>query len=157
MGSLCLDKTLRLNQFPTLCHLKQLIKKVHFKMNPEKLARMQAQVRIGGKGTARRKKKIIYKSDTTDDKKLQFALQKVRVNQIPGIEEVNLFKEDGNIMHFKNPRIQASLPSNTFALYGQHEEKPLTDLLPGIISQMGPESISHLGKLAGKMGGVRPE
>jgi len=126
-------------------------------MNPEKLARMQAQVRIGGKGTARRKKKTVYKSDTTDDKKLQSALQKVRVNQIPGIEEVNLFKEDGNVMHFKNPRIQASLPCNTFALYGQHEEKPLTDLLPGIISQMGPESMSHLGKLAGKMGRVNPE
>merc|ERR1712203_98771 len=131
--------------------------KIYLKMNAAKLARMQAQVRIAGKGTARRKKKTVHKSDTTDDKKLPSALQKVRVNQIPGIEEVNLFKEDGNVMHFKNPRVQASLPCDTFALYGSHEEKPLTDLLPEIISQMGPESILHLGKLAGKMGRVNPE
>lgn len=28
-------------------------------MNPEKLKKLQAQVRIGGKGTPRRKKKVI--------------------------------------------------------------------------------------------------
>jgi len=125
-------------------------------MNAEKLARMQAQVRIGGKGTARRKKKTVHKTDTTDEKKLQAALQKIRVNQIPGIEEVNLFKDDGSVMHFKNPKIQASLPSNTFALHGQYEDKQLTELLPGIINQMGPESISRLGKLAGIMDGANP-
>jgi len=125
-------------------------------MNAEKLARMQAQVRIGGKGTARRKKKTVHKTDTTDEKKLQAALQKIRVNQIPGIEEVNLFKDDGSVMHFKNPKIQASLPSNTFALHGQYEDKQLTELLPGIINQMGPESISRLSKLAGIMDGANP-
>jgi len=57
-------------------------------MDQEKLARMQAQVRIGGKGTARRKKKVVHRSATTDDKKLQSTLKKLAVSTIPGIEEV---------------------------------------------------------------------
>ena len=40
-------------------------------MNAEKLAKLQAQVRTGGKGTARRKKKVVHKTAATDDKKLQ--------------------------------------------------------------------------------------
>ncbi|KAK1336072.1 hypothetical protein QTO34_003872 [Cnephaeus nilssonii] len=57
-------------------------------MNQEKLAKLQAQVRIGGKGTARRKK-----TATADDKKLQF-LKKLGVNNISGIEEVNMFNNN---------------------------------------------------------------
>ncbi|KAL0602720.1 Transcription factor BTF3 [Plecturocebus cupreus] len=56
-------------------------------MNQEKLAKLQAQVRIGGKGTARRKKKVVHRTATADDKKLQFSLKKLGVNNISGIEE----------------------------------------------------------------------
>jgi len=58
----------------------------------EKLAKLQAQVRIGGKGTARRKKKVVHRSATTDDKKLQSTLKKLAVSTIPGIEEVSIKK-----------------------------------------------------------------
>ncbi len=34
-------------------------------MNKDKLARLQAQVRTGGKGTVRRKKKAVHKTTTT--------------------------------------------------------------------------------------------
>merc|ERR1719282_2009794 len=50
---------------------------------------LQAQVRIGGKGTVRRKKKVVHRTATTDDKKLQSSLKKLSVNNIPGIEEMN--------------------------------------------------------------------
>uniref|UniRef100_A0A9L0ILJ2 Basic transcription factor 3 like 4 n=1 Tax=Equus asinus TaxID=9793 RepID=A0A9L0ILJ2_EQUAS len=56
-------------------------------MNQEKLAKLQAQVRIGGKGTARRKKKVVHRTATADDKKLQSSLKKLAVNNIAGIEE----------------------------------------------------------------------
>ena len=59
-------------------------------MNPDKLSKLQEQVRIGGKGTARRKKKVVHRTATTDDKKLQSVLKKLSVNTIPGIEEVRL-------------------------------------------------------------------
>lgn len=57
-------------------------------MNPEKLKKLQEQVRIGGKGTPRRKKKVVHSTPATDDKKLQSSLKKLSVNTIPGIEEV---------------------------------------------------------------------
>jgi hypothetical protein len=47
------------------------------KMNAEKLKQLQANVRIGGKGTVRRKKKVVHRTATTDDKKLQSSLKKL--------------------------------------------------------------------------------
>jgi nascent polypeptide-associated complex subunit beta len=73
-------------------------------MNPEKLQKLAAQVRTGGKGTPRRKKKAVHKTTTTDDKKLNSTLKRLGVNPIPGIEEVNIFKEDGTVIHFNNPK-----------------------------------------------------
>merc|ERR1739848_772610 len=117
-------------------------------MNVEKLKQLQAQVRIGGKGTARRKKKVLHRTATTDDKKLQSSLKKLSVNNIPGIEEVNMMKNDGSVIHFNNPKVQASLTANTFAVTGQSETKQITEMLPGILNQLGAESLQHLKRLA---------
>lgn len=102
------------------------------RMNAEKLAKLQSQVRIGGPGTARRKKKVVHRTATTDDKKLQSSLKKLTVNNIPGIEEVNMFKDDGTIIHFNNPKVQASLAANTFAITGhaEHKRKISQKLMP---------------------------
>ena len=54
-------------------------------------------------GTARRKKKVVHKT-ATDDKKLQNSLKKLAVNNIQGIEEVNMIKDDGHVLHFTNPK-----------------------------------------------------
>ena len=59
----------------------------------------------GGKGTPRRK--VVKKSQASsqgDDRKLQAALKKLNVTQIAGVEEVNMFKDDGNVLHFASPR-----------------------------------------------------
>lgn len=73
-------------------------------MDHAKLARMQQSVRIGGKGTPRRKVKKVHKSAGADDKKLQTSLKKLNVQPIQAIEEVNMFKEDGNVIHFAHPK-----------------------------------------------------
>jgi nascent polypeptide-associated complex subunit beta len=39
-----------------------------------------------------------------DDKKLQTALKKLNVQPIQAIEEVNMFKADGNVIHFAAPK-----------------------------------------------------
>ncbi|KAB0346310.1 hypothetical protein FD754_011167 [Muntiacus muntjak] len=83
--------------------------------NQEKLTKLQAQVRIGGKGTARRKK-VVHRTATADDKKLQFSLKKLGVNNISGTEEVNKFTNQGTVIHFNNPKVQASLAANTFTI-----------------------------------------
>ena len=94
------------------------------------------QVRTGGKGSVRRKKKAVHKTASADDKRLQVALRvgaravrepaenctepdpllrahlkqgtlkRLGVNNIPGIEEVNLFRDNGSVIHFKNPKVR---------------------------------------------------
>lgn len=34
-----------------------------------------------------------------------------------------MIKEDGTVIHFNNPKVQASLAANTFAITGQAENK----------------------------------
>lgn len=136
--------------------------------------------------------KKVHKSSGTDDKKLQGSLKKLNVQPIQAIEEVNMFKEDGNVIHFAAPKgtsdsnnpiyvsppnhchsllppsfilpsqllpndtpgvttrqtVHASVPSNTFAIYGAGEDKELTELVPGILNQLGPDSLASLRKLA---------
>jgi len=116
-------------------------------MNKEKLNSLQAQVRIGGKGVPRRKKKVVHRSAGTDDKKLHSSLKKLSVNTIPAIEEVNMIKDDGSVMHFNNPKVQASLAANTFAITGHADNKQITEMLPGILNQLGSESLTHLKSL----------
>lgn len=131
-------------------------------MNAEKLKQLETQVRIGGKGSARRKKKVIHRTNTTDDKKLQVSLKKLGLTTIPGIEEVNMIKDDGEVIHFNNPKVQASLAANTFAVTGHAEVKQITEMLPTILSQLRAENFSSaLKKLAtsggntdGEKGGV---
>lgn len=43
-------------------------------------------------------------SAAQDDKKLQGALKKLNVQPIAGVEEVNMFREDGNVLHFTAPK-----------------------------------------------------
>uniref|UniRef100_A0A8C4ZRB6 Transcription factor BTF3 n=1 Tax=Gadus morhua TaxID=8049 RepID=A0A8C4ZRB6_GADMO len=117
-------------------------------MNQEKLAKLQAQVRIGGKGSARRKKKVVHRTASADDKKLQFSLKKLGVNNISGIEEVNMFTNQGTVIHFNNPKVQASLAANTFTITGHAENKQLTEMLPGILNQLGADSLTSLRRLA---------
>ena len=117
----------------------------------EKLKKLQnssQQVRIGGKGTARRKRKVVHRAATTDDKKLQYSLKKLAVNNIPGIEEVNMIKDDGTVIHFNNPKVQASPSANTFAITGHAENKNITEMLPSILNQLGTENINALKSLA---------
>lgn len=137
---------------------------------------------LGGKGTVRRK--IVRKAKPSaahDDKKLQGALKKLNVQPIPGVEEVNMFREDGNVLHFTAPKgellsfssvlsllvephdiyvigvaiinailstVHAAVSANTFAIYGTGHVKELTELVPGILNQLGPDSLASLRKLA---------
>merc|ERR1711966_455790 len=121
-------------------------------MNPSEgvnpaLARLQASVRIGGKGSVRRKKKVVHKTTTTDDKRLQNTLKRLAINTIPAIEEVNLFMESGEVIHFNNPKVQASIAANTYVIQGVAETKKLQDLFPGILNQVDKSVLPSLKKI----------
>ncbi|XP_042847289.1 transcription factor BTF3-like isoform X2 [Panthera tigris] len=117
-------------------------------MKQEKLVKLQAQVRIGGKGTARRKKVVHRTAIAEDDKNLQFSLKKSGVNNISGIEEGNMFTNQGTVIHFNNRKVQASLAANTLTITGHAERKHLTEMLLSILNQLGADSLTSLRRLA---------
>lgn len=122
-------------------------------MDRDKLLKMASAVRTGGKGTVRRKKKAVHKTTSTDDKRLQNTLKRLGVNTIPGIEEVNIFKDD-TVIHFVNPKVQASIAANTYVISGPSQNKKIQELLPGILNQMGPDSLNSLKKMMAQLGGM---
>ncbi len=71
-------------------------------VNNDKLSKLQAQV-LAASGP-RRKVKKAHKTVGGDDKKLQASLKKLNTQNVPGIEEINMFQEDGNVLHFKAPK-----------------------------------------------------
>lgn len=71
-------------------------------INSDKLAKLQAQANVDG--IRRKNKKPVGKVGGGDDKKLQAALKKLNTQPIPNIEEINMFQDDGNVLHFKAPK-----------------------------------------------------
>ena len=59
--------------------------------------------RTGGAGSQRRKKKTVHKTQLNDDKKIKTMIRKFNVQPLPDITEVNMFKEDHSVLHFKAP------------------------------------------------------
>lgn len=116
----------------------------------------------GGKGSVRRKKKVTSRNSAVQsDAKLGAVLKKLGATNIPGIEEVNFFKDDGKVIHFVNPKVQAAIAANTYIISGPNETKPLQELLPNIVSQLGMDNLSQLQSLAQAgavpgMGGMAP-
>merc|ERR1712110_54485 len=103
---------------------------------------------MGGEGTVRRKVLRKHGNHGADEKQLQSQLKRLGVNSIPGIEEVNMFKEDGTVIHFATPKVQASVSANTYTITGHGEPKRLEELLPGIINQLGPDNLMNLKRIA---------
>lgn len=71
-------------------------------INSDKLAKLQAQANADG--IRRKTKKTAGRVAGGDDKKLQAALKKLNAQPIPSIEEINMFQDDGNVLHFKVPK-----------------------------------------------------
>ena len=59
-----------------------------------------------------------------------------------------MIKDTGTALDSNNPKVLASLSANTFAITGHAEAKPITEMLPGILSQLGADSLTSLRKLA---------
>mmetsp|Transcript_35514 Transcript_35514/g.102292 ORF Transcript_35514/g.102292 Transcript_35514/m.102292 type:complete len:91 (-) Transcript_35514:49-321(-) len=59
-----------------------------------------------------------------------------------------MFKEDGTVIHFNAPKVQASVASNTFVVSGHADTRRLEELLPGILNQLGPDNLMNLKRIA---------
>lgn len=74
--------------------------------------------------------------------------QKVRIRCL----RVKLLFAMCHRVSFTDPRsdfiVHAAISANTFAIYGTGHVKELTELVPGILNQLGPDSLASLRKLA---------
>lgn len=65
-----------------------------------------------------------------------------------GIEDMNIFMNQGTVINFNNPTGQASRAADTFTNPGHAGAKQLTEMLPMISSQPGAGSRTNLRRLA---------
>lgn len=115
-------------------------------VDPAKLAKLQAASAKKVGGTRRATKKVVKQGE--DDTKLQAALAKLNAEKIDQVEEANFFRNDGKVLHFKRVGVQGAAANNTFAFTGIAQEKEITQLLPGILAQLGAENLDVLRQLA---------
>ncbi|OMJ83952.1 hypothetical protein SteCoe_15050 [Stentor coeruleus] len=107
-------------------------------------AKFGDNLRIGGKGSMRKKNKVLHKSNQVDDKKVKSAIKKLGVQPLPGIDEVNFFQDDNTVLHFESPQVEGNIKDNFFVISGKSEVKSLRDLMPGIIPQLGAKNVEFL-------------
>eukprot|EP01115_Flamella_aegyptia_P015632 TRINITY_DN97507_c1_g3_i1.p1 TRINITY_DN97507_c1_g3~~TRINITY_DN97507_c1_g3_i1.p1 ORF type:complete len:184 (+),score=90.08 TRINITY_DN97507_c1_g3_i1:240-791(+) len=116
------------------------------RMNGKKLQKMKGQVRIGGKGRPRRKRKARVKKSSGDEKRLQGQLRKMGCNTIPNIDEVRLYRNDQSCIYFSNPKLQAQAQANTFVVSGKAEEKTSEENMQDLIRTLQAQGLGGLGQ-----------
>ena len=86
-------------------------------MNLEKLKKLQEEVRVGGKGTPRRKKKVVKKTTASaysNHKKVKEAIEKnvpFPLKTIQDIDGVEIVKDDGSLTFISNPKLDVGCNS----------------------------------------------
>jgi nascent polypeptide-associated complex subunit beta len=108
-------------------------------MNAEKLNKLSSKVRIGGKGTVRRKRKVVHRTPVTIEKNVHISLKELSLNQISEIGEAFMIYSDGRIKYFNNPKVEASSVANIFVITGYAMAKRFTETDSEILSQLSDE------------------
>ena len=123
-------------------------------IDQEKLAKLQklsANNKVGGTRRKLTKKSGSSSNAHKDDTKLQAQLAKLRAVTMDDVAEANFFKTDGNVLHFNKVGVQVAPQHHTSVFYGIPQEKGLNELLPGIIPQLGQESLQVLSQLVSQL------
>ena len=105
-------------------------------MNAEKLQKLQNSVRTGGKGSVRRKKKVVRSAATGNDTKLQATLKRLALNPLQAIDEVLMYRDDGKVLAFANPKVQVNIQARTYVVTGKSEVKDAKDVAPGDMASL---------------------
>ena len=66
------------------------------------------------------------------------------MHQIPGIDEVAIYHDDGSVVHFGTPKVQASINANTFVVSGPSSVKSADEMIPAGLQGMSPEQLQML-------------
>ena len=100
-----------------------------------------SSTRLGGKGTMKRKHKVVHKSGGQDDKKTKDLIKKLGAQPLPEISEINLFTDDNKVVQFKNAEVFGSLQNQTFIVSGNPETKNLRDCFADVLTQLSPAQL----------------
>ena len=82
-------------------------------------------------------------------------LTNLGVQPLNDIDEVNMFKSDNTVIHFKRPQIHFSVQENLLVVTGNNDTKDLKELMPEIIKQAGPKQFEYLKNLMSSMNPVK--
>ena len=107
----------------------------------------------GGKGTMRRKKKVVHKQVGEESKKLDAQLKKMNLHPLGQIDETNFICDNGRVYNFQKPIVKANLQQKTFVITAAQEPaiKSLEQCGPDILPQLGPEYLRNLQEFAKKL------
>ncbi len=115
----------------------------------KKLAEKFGNTQIGGKGTQRRKHEVKKRGNKVEtDKKIESIAKKSQAKKINEINEINIFKDDNTVIHFKKPTLEYSIKEKVSFVSGLHETKNIKELLPAIIKQLGPKQFEFMKEYA---------
>lgn len=104
-------------------------------MNPTKLKQLENVVRIGGKGSTRRKHKHIPRPSMIDENRLRSSLQKLPMSVLTGIQQVHLSMQDGGQKVMYYPKVECSVQSNVYIISSESSEIifPDSEPEPGLV------------------------
>ncbi|XP_017063586.1 tol-Pal system protein TolA-like [Drosophila eugracilis] len=95
-------------------------------MDVNKLKKIENEVRIGGKGSMRRKHKHVQNSPAVEEKRFQMALAKLPLNQLPGIHQIIFEMRDSSEIVVLMPKVQGSVTSSVYVMTGDVFRNPPT-------------------------------
>ena len=71
------------------------------------------------------------------------------MQQLQDIDEVNMFKDDHTVIHFRKPQTSFSVRENLLVVSGAPETKSLKEMMPDILKQVGPQQYQFLKEQIG--------
>jgi hypothetical protein len=87
-------------------------------MNPsdikERLAKLKAGVRTGGKGTPRRGQPMVVSTAVSNRAAQEKLFKSHPTHQLENIEQMNVFCENGTVFHFSEPKGTTTFPIMLF-------------------------------------------
>lgn len=89
----------------------------------KKMEEKFGNLKLGGKGTQKRKKIVQHKPSSVSDKKIQALAKKAGAKNIGETAEINIFKDDNTVLHFKKPKIEYSVKDKITFVTGAGETK----------------------------------
>jgi hypothetical protein len=66
---------------------------------------------------------VVRSAQAGNDSKLQATLKRLQLTPLQAIDEVNMFRNDGKVLQFTNPKVQVNIQSKTYVISGKSEVK----------------------------------